>query len=693
MKSDTIRFKNYQKWDLYESSSDEEQKAEPILPRNDPNFIALEKDMIESQKNREASRKKAIQLKEEGNNALKESKFKKAIRLYTEAINECRGMMLLYTNRALAFIKREDYASAITDCDKVIEYLEVFEEELKANKEIYVKALTRKAIALQKIKDYVEAKELVTKALQVLPDPEMTKLIEALQLEENIHKKSLEEIKGDAQQFETLDKFINHMKKLSNDSISICSKDEMEKVKITLKIAECNKYYFIQKGGLELTSSFIEKYPSLLEIINIFNQDKAFTLLLNNMKIFNKLIQILSRPLDDKLTMSNSDVQILLGILEDASQQEEVRKSLSVAKNLDKLFLAALDQFNISKKEVINNSQSVITLMRLFTFVCNLNYSSNSVRENFVKLHKEIFDKIFKFIEIYDFTNSLNNNLLESILSFLINLSCDQTFRDLLEHHKNFLSFLIINLRKIKSFNVKKYEDVLERSLALLFNTSFKDNLNHYYIGEKLDLIFEEYVCNCFDIVETNNLQSLSRVLMLEVKLTKSGSLRKNSFMYYKKIANITNLSFLKKNMKIIDNSIKIFAHLLNKEEFKSESEGNQVVELLNLFCDTKDFVSNLCSILLEDSKNYESNLERIVNNLSLLISLVGKDTNLAKEMKNIISLIISFAKDKLDLPRKNSAILLAKIAKADNEMQEYVRSLHGMDVLLSVAKFINTKK
>lgn len=109
LKTKKLNFQNYQKWDLYESSTDEEEKGEPILPRHDPNFIALEKDMIESQKKREASRNKAMKLKDEGNKMLNEGKFNKAIKLYTEAIAEFGGMMTLYTNRALAFIKVEDY--------------------------------------------------------------------------------------------------------------------------------------------------------------------------------------------------------------------------------------------------------------------------------------------------------------------------------------------------------------------------------------------------------------------------------------------------------------------------------------------------------------------------------------------------------------------------------------------------------
>ncbi len=103
------KFSNYQKWELYESSSDEEEKGEPILPRHDPNFQALERDLIDTIKKKEFSRNKSIKLKEQGNAKMKEGHYKKAISLYTEAIEETRGMMVLYTNRALAYIRIEDY--------------------------------------------------------------------------------------------------------------------------------------------------------------------------------------------------------------------------------------------------------------------------------------------------------------------------------------------------------------------------------------------------------------------------------------------------------------------------------------------------------------------------------------------------------------------------------------------------------
>lgn len=37
---------NYSKWDYFTDSEEEEEKnSEPILPKNDPNFQAMEKDL------------------------------------------------------------------------------------------------------------------------------------------------------------------------------------------------------------------------------------------------------------------------------------------------------------------------------------------------------------------------------------------------------------------------------------------------------------------------------------------------------------------------------------------------------------------------------------------------------------------------------------------------------------------------
>lgn len=186
----TRHFDNYKKWDMYDEESDEEK--EPILPRHDPNFIALEKDMIETKKKRDISRKIAEALKDEANALMKELKFSKAITKYTEAIEEQKGIMSFYTNRALAYLKVENYDSAIKDCEKVIDYLEVFEEEKAIHKDLYVKAMIRKSIALSKLKEFDDSINLIKEAMKILTNEEIQKTYENILVEQELFKKANE---------------------------------------------------------------------------------------------------------------------------------------------------------------------------------------------------------------------------------------------------------------------------------------------------------------------------------------------------------------------------------------------------------------------------------------------------------------------------------------------------------------------
>jgi tetratricopeptide (TPR) repeat protein len=175
---------------MYESS--DEEVNEPILPRHDPNFIALEKDLNESAKQREISRKKALKLKDEANECVKTQKFRKAIRLYGEAIEECKSIMSLYTNRALCYLKINEYNNCIKDCERVIEYLEVFEDQMEDNKDLYAKALLRKSLALSKMKNFEEAIDLLKIAYDTVKEEELKKCLTNIETEYDIHKKALE---------------------------------------------------------------------------------------------------------------------------------------------------------------------------------------------------------------------------------------------------------------------------------------------------------------------------------------------------------------------------------------------------------------------------------------------------------------------------------------------------------------------
>ena len=122
---------NYAKWDCFESDSEDEipeDEKEPIVPENDPAFKAMEADFNDRAKKRRRNRKEANRLKDLGNAALKKGLYKSANHHYTEALDEARDILPIYTNRALARIRLEMWQEVIDDCTRLLEYSECFDD-------------------------------------------------------------------------------------------------------------------------------------------------------------------------------------------------------------------------------------------------------------------------------------------------------------------------------------------------------------------------------------------------------------------------------------------------------------------------------------------------------------------------------------------------------------------------------------
>ena len=62
---------------------------------------------------------RAVELKNEGNDFIKNCRYGAAAQRYTEAISLCPSAVL-YSNRAQAYIKMESYGVAIQDADSAI---------------------------------------------------------------------------------------------------------------------------------------------------------------------------------------------------------------------------------------------------------------------------------------------------------------------------------------------------------------------------------------------------------------------------------------------------------------------------------------------------------------------------------------------------------------------------------------------
>ena len=100
--------------------------------------------MIDRRKRRQRDKKEAEELKVKGNDALKKGCYKTAIKYYTDALELKKDLLVLYTNRALARVKVEEWQGAIDDCTRVLEYCDCFDSCYTKQKDLCYKALMRR---------------------------------------------------------------------------------------------------------------------------------------------------------------------------------------------------------------------------------------------------------------------------------------------------------------------------------------------------------------------------------------------------------------------------------------------------------------------------------------------------------------------------------------------------------------------
>ena len=715
---------NYTKWDMYESDSDQEEK-EPILPRHDPNFIALEKSMNADLKKKEESQRKSLKLKEEGNKFFKEKKYKKAIEKYSEAIEETRGMMFLYTNRAMAYIHTGENNKAIEDCDRVIQYYELFEEELNKNVDTYTKALIRKAKALMNIKDYQEAKDTIDKAKDYNEDnDEINKFQKEIENSLNLNKKACEALKknknSDDKNFTCIKNLIDEIRKRLYDKEIIKKKEfieifqkvknifERENKKIEATTKDNNYILFFSiSGGIETLFNFLKSQSNtdsdiltqILELLIVIISNTKYLTLINECKGFNQLIDFLFKTessKDKKLSINLSQADMILTLLEKATLDDACRKKITDIDHIDIMASIVLTKYELNQ---VSDIKTANLLSKIYTFICNICYSSNDIRSKIAKGVADIFFKqLNSFIEKYNIEIEYHRNLLGSVLSFIINIANDIPFRKKVYNEKKFLKFLsehlLVNLINNELFMKEDIDEFYEKTCSLFYNVSFipgdEIQVIKYYLEIHIETFLIYFIVHKYKFKTINNenmnlylqrsLMLLSRLVKFNLDIFANDSKIPEKDDLLNKLLEFFDLKYLEHCSYVIDYIIKIWIFIL-KSDYDKLNENNRI----------KSLTRKACEILKLEVKEdlsgiNDKNKERIINNMSLIIAIMGKYKDLAKEVKPIIPLAINICKEKTELIRKNAAILMARFAKAEKDNEEFLRSLHGMDVLVSVS-------
>mmetsp|Transcript_145039 Transcript_145039/g.368022 ORF Transcript_145039/g.368022 Transcript_145039/m.368022 type:complete len:1105 (+) Transcript_145039:115-3429(+) len=170
---------NYKAWEYWEPDTDTEDEGDPIVPRDNPEFLAMEADIKDRHKKAAEKSKTSEKCRERGNQCMKDGDFVGAIEHYEEGLEYKRDNKALWTNKALAELKVFRWHDAVASCNKVIEYSEIFEDGFKRSSDACFKAFMRRAAALRALHRWAEAVEDLEDAVKLFPkDKEARDLLE-----------------------------------------------------------------------------------------------------------------------------------------------------------------------------------------------------------------------------------------------------------------------------------------------------------------------------------------------------------------------------------------------------------------------------------------------------------------------------------------------------------------------------------
>lgn len=387
---------NYNKWDMFESEESEEEK-DPIVPKNDPQFKAMEQDFADRAVRRARDRKAAEALKVKGNDAVNRGLYKSARHHYSEALELKKDYLALYTNRALACLKLEDMQQAIDDCSRVLEYCEVFDDGYEKQRDLCYKALMRRGQALKHQRDFQLAMNDFEEAGTLIPGETDPAKWQALTVKDKEHAEKLKTIMENADSLagkEYIDYLLLFLKgkkdvdPLKKDAKNkkrqqICfheiTQEQKDKLAKILEDSDMVYYFNVQEGCAMLVDSLYESTIALGLIQSVLEKNGKLQDDFQRQHLYEALIdflQVQNQNAEGK-TLAHDDMVTLLQILENGSMNEAVRSNLSEKKKIKDLFLVVIRSIDIKKNKVVVSS--------LIQFISNLCYGTGRLRTMLAK--------------------------------------------------------------------------------------------------------------------------------------------------------------------------------------------------------------------------------------------------------------------------------------------------------------------
>lgn len=676
-------FKNYEKWELYESSEDEEFNK-PILPRHDPKFLALEKDMEESMKRRQREFKIAGDLKDSGNKLLKENKIKEAIEEYSKAIDTCRSMKVLYTNRALAYFRLKEYNLSLDDCNKVIEYLEVFDEEKNKNKELYVKAMLRKILCFIELGNTEESGECI-ECLE-----EYYKEIKNSGCDFNFGN-LLEEIEACKKKIKAKEAYLS----IKNNENSNDNTNNEEENNTNAAIKDISKSI----------KEFISNYWNNNNASNYINNTNNW-FSFDRFKDFTKAIEKINSSISIKSTNSTSSNTKSFSIIKQLFLDNLIDEILNflIYYTSENNLRYIKETFNWTGKD--DHASILITI--LVSIFDNKYSQEQSELLNIFVSNSNVFERLVNIILIKDnYINKISVNTITSVFIILVRASLIDNYRNSIKNIVKIELLLEIIINNYDIHEAIKELDSKDNSNSKDSNSNASQEFiyielyNHFLtfysnLAYSSNLIKEKIITNQLNTKTKvyQNQKILDVLISTSIELNKRLTTNLETVNSSNNTASVNNAyALIKQNLYLNESLFSFYINILNDASFrKNISKVNNIHELLKLIISIITVKNNI-----SNKKTFETIKNYIDKSLSIIINANNENEFLEFIIRNKISdflLITNTEVSGITSSCKEiyskSLMILSKLIKEDfSIMNKRIDNDNNSVILINICDFL----
>ncbi|XP_041373600.1 tetratricopeptide repeat protein 12-like [Gigantopelta aegis] len=623
-------------------------------------MAAMEQDAAERAERRRRAEKDANEIKEKGNEAFHKGDYLRALELYTEGLTKQKDNLALHTNRAQTNIKLKKFEDALTDC----------EWALKVNP-LSIKAYIHMGRSHLGLKKYQQARDDYHQAIKI--DPRKEKLIQDYIAEVDRTELAEHQEKEARAHFECGDSeaqgIVRLIEKVGKpDHLPMYYSGGFRVIANMLNTTD-DKTLFRTHGGLAMSSTHPVLLRCLTASIKALSQDERDVLC----AAFDMFTAACTNNESNQQHMFDDDdlADRLLAILEAKLKTPGRVLQTSFVNLLHTVSISDIGRITIVAKFDISRLLSALfLLMRCPSSSLALMSAAllnNIALEKRFKSHlrDHVDDRLLPAFKSLAHDSSCLDGVMSSCLSTIMNLAGDPFLRAALSN-KQELWESSLHLLDVHKSRLTDGEEVISAALGLLMNLSVETGQCVRQFGQR--------VCeHCLRLCRINP----SHNNIIDRSLGLAGHILPHCVPAVEWVCCHDGPHILLQHI-MSDSEVR------KKACIKSLTACTQLIESARHSVVDHKGLPPLMGLLKSDD-------EVVVGNAALCLSHCCQVQKAATDLVQtaiIKDLLILTRDGRRAAVQQNCAILIAKLAQADNRHLDRLRELHGIEILTSCVTF-----